>query len=395
IKINLKTPYAYFLDNLKNLKLIPEHIFGKIPLSNLRLSDFNLEPISSGPFAFKEYIKRKDGFIKEYKFVENKNFSGNHPLIQEFNFVFFADIREAIEAFNKKEIDGLGGITPEEEQAIQINHELNELRLPRYYSLFLNPSTFAPFQEKEVRRAIDLSINKERIIKEIFLGKANQVDGPIMPGMEGYKPGQVVFDIEQAKKILSGNSWKAGEDGILQKVSGRDVVKLKFEMVVPNIGFLKKTAEIIKENLMAVGIFVDIKLLEPQEVTSQIIKQRSYEGLIFGSVLKSNPDIISFWHSLERFYPGLNLSLYENKALDDVLESARKNLNKNLRIKEVKKIQEIIRNDKPSIFLYSPNYLYATSKDLQGFRTKLMIGHPSKRLSDVNEWNLKTARVFK
>ncbi|MST04455.1 MAG: hypothetical protein EXS49_02740, partial [Candidatus Pacebacteria bacterium] len=246
IKINLKTPYAYFLDNLKNLKLIPEHIFGKIPLSNLRLSDFNLEPVSSGPFAFKEYTKRKDGFIKEYSFVENKNFSGNHPLIQEFNFIFFADIREAIEAFNKKEIDGLGGITPEEEQAIQINYELNELRLPRYYSLFLNPSTFAPFQEKEVRRAIDLSINKERIIKEVFLGKANQVDGPIMPGMEGYKPGQVVFDIEQAKKILSGNSWKAGEDGILQKTFGRDVVSLKFEIVVPNISFLKKTAEIIK-----------------------------------------------------------------------------------------------------------------------------------------------------
>ncbi len=395
VKINLKTPYAFFLDNLKNLKLIPEHIFGKIPLSNIRLSDFNLEPISSGPFAFKEYTKRKDGFIKEYSFSENLNFNGQHPLIKEFNFVFFADIREAIEAFNKKEINGLGGLTPDQEQAIEISHELNELKLPRYYSLFLNPSTFTPFQDKEVRRAIDLAIDKSRIIKEVFLGKATEVDGPIMPGMEGYKPGQVVFDVEQAKDILAKNSWKTGEEGILEKVSGGNVVQLKFEMVVPNIDFLKKTADIIKENLMAVGIFANIKLLEPQEVTSQVIKQRSYEGLLFGSVLKSNPDIISFWHSLERFYPGLNLSLYENKSLDETLESARKNLNKNSRIKEVKKIQEIIRNDKPSIFLYSPNYLYVTSNDLKGFRTKLMIGYPSKRLSDVSEWNLKTARVFK
>src|SRR3989344_3626319 len=45
IKFTLKAPYIFFDDNLKSFKIIPRHIFSAIPNSNLKLSNYNLEPI--------------------------------------------------------------------------------------------------------------------------------------------------------------------------------------------------------------------------------------------------------------------------------------------------------------------------------------------------------------
>ena len=52
IRFTLKTPYVFLIDNFKELKVAPKHIFGNIPVANLRLSRYNLEPISSGPYKF-------------------------------------------------------------------------------------------------------------------------------------------------------------------------------------------------------------------------------------------------------------------------------------------------------------------------------------------------------
>ena len=61
------------------------------------------------------------------------------------------------------------------------------------------------------------------------------------------------------------------------------------------------------------------------EINDEAVKNRDYEMLIFGNIFRNNdvPDLSSFWHSSERFYPGLNLALYENKTADSLIESIR------------------------------------------------------------------------
>jgi len=60
------------LQNLKDLKIIPKHIFGVIPVENFRLSNYNLEPVGSGPYKFISSEKQKDGFEELKKKHENK-----------------------------------------------------------------------------------------------------------------------------------------------------------------------------------------------------------------------------------------------------------------------------------------------------------------------------------
>ena len=116
--------------------------------------------------------------------------------------------------------------------------------------------------------------------------------------------------------------------------------------------------------------------------------------IIFGNILRKDPDIFSFWHSSEKFYPGLNLSLYDNKKVDALLESIRKNLDENSRKGQLSQLEKLISDDQPAIFLYSPAYLYVAPKDFGGFEEKT-INMPSNRFQNVNQWYLKTTRVFK
>ena len=116
--------------------------------------------------------------------------------------------------------------------------------------------------------------------------------------------------------------------------------------------------------------------------------------LIFGNILNSNPDIFSFWHSSERFYPGFNLALYENKKVDSLLESIRRNTDAESRKTELAQLQRIIAEDSPALFLYSPKYLYAAPKNFGGLE-KETINTPARRFSGVEKWYLDTKRVFK
>ena len=398
VRIVLKTPYAFFGENLEWLYIVPEHIFGAIPAANLRLSDYNLEPVGSGPYMFSQYTKRKDGFITLYHFGTNPHFRGNAALIKNFSFAFFGSYTEAIKAFNRREVDGLGGMSPEEEQnLIKVAHEVHEISIPRYYAVFFNPAASIELKEVAVRRALAKGVNKKELVDEALLGKGITIDGPLHPQLEGYDPGalsSLSYDEEAAKELLDNAGWKIGDDGIREKAFGKDTRRLSFQMIVPDIDFLKQTGELIKSEWKNLGVDIELVTLSPIEITNEVIKNRNYTMLLFGNILKETPDIFSFWHSSERFRSGLNLAFYENKSVDALLESVRREFGTDARRNMLSSIQEKITADAPAVFLFSPSYLYAGPRTLGGFDERFMES-PSRRFENIEEWYLKTARVFK
>ena len=95
----LPQPYAYFENILLDFKPIPKHIFENIPLTNLRLSEYNLEPVGSGPYKFTGYDKRRDGFVTKYSVEKSDSYFGPKPYIQKMNFNFYTDDSELVKAF--------------------------------------------------------------------------------------------------------------------------------------------------------------------------------------------------------------------------------------------------------------------------------------------------------
>ncbi len=394
IEFTLRTPYVFFAENLRELLPIPKHIWGSIPVANFRLSQFNLEPVGNGPYKYSSYKKQNNGFISSYHLTANSYFFGEKPLINDFTVRFYHNPSELIDAFNVRQIDGFGGLNPKNIGDIKLSNTLLEKSMPRYYAVFLNKNT-PGLNDQKVINAMLLAVNKQQIIDTVLSGKAFIVNQPILPIMDGYNKDadrNSEFSPDNANSMLDAAGWKLNESGVRQK-SGKQVIFLEFSLIVPQIQSLIDTANILQQNMKAIGIILNLIVLNPNDIANDIIKTRNYQMVLFGNILKQNPDLFSFWHSSEKFYPGLNLALYENKKVDTLLESIRQNPDTDQRAKSLSSMQQLIAADMPALFLYSPTYLYVAPSHFGGFDEKT-ISVPADRFSNVNMWYLKTTRSF-
>ena len=173
-----------------------------------------------------------------------------------------------------------------------------------------------------------------------------------------------------------------------------EVLPLKFSLVTVNQPQMVKVAELLKEQWKALGVEVEIETYSLFQLEQDFIKPRNYESLLFGEVLGAIPDPFPFWHSSQKKDPGLNLALYENSEVDKLLEENRKTSDPEIRAEKLALFQEILIEDIPCIFLYSPDYVYTVLKEIKGIEIK-KITDPSKRFVGIENWYIKTKRAWK
>jgi len=397
IKLILNAPYVFFENTLLNLRPIPKHIFGDIPFSNIRLSDYNLiGPVGSGPFKFSDLKKRRDGFITDYELVKSEAYFNQKPYLDKFTFKFYTNEKDALNAFNSGLISGLGAVPYNDLDKITIPHKIEIINMPRYYAIFFNQSVNPVLNDINVRKALDLATDRERIIRDVFKGKAIPLIGPLVPGIDGYNENffkqQNESSLDRAKSLLEANGWQVSSDGIRQNSDKN--ARLEFSLTIPEIPFLTDSAKIIQEDWEKIGVKINLDIKSNDEIFPNTIKPRDYEMILFGNIYGKNPDLFSFWHSSQKFHPGLNLSLYENKNVDFLINSIRTDFNADNRREKMLQAQSLIKNDQPAIFLFSPPYVYIQSKSLNGFAEKIL-PLPSSRLENIKDWYVKTERVFK
>lgn len=403
VMFKLQNKYAQFLNNL-TVKILPKHIWQDTKPINFALSEFNLKPIGSGPYKFDRLKKDRDGKIQSYQLTANKNFYGDRPFINEIEIKFYGSEDEMIDAYNRSEIESLSFVSPNNLKRIKFKQRLNlrELKLPRYFAVFFNQNKSAILSDKNVRLALSHATNKEVLLRNILEGIGVAVDSPMMGGVLDI-PNNVKkyeYDPELAKTTLEMGGWlaspkpqgdggKIDESGILAKKDQ----KLAIKITTSTWPELTKVAKIIKEQWGALGVDVSLEVLPTPEL-QQSIKDRNYESLLFGAVLNIDPDPFSLWHSSQKRDPGLNLSLYDNKAADILLEDARQTLNPLERAKKYDDFQKLVIEDIPAVFLYNPLYIHGQAKKIKGSNGKF-ISLPSDRFANIEGWYIETKRVWR
>jgi peptide/nickel transport system substrate-binding protein len=127
---------------------------------------------------------------------------------------------------------------------------------------------------------------------------------------------------------------------------------------------------------------------------NQIIRTRDYEALLFGQVVNSESDMFAFWHSSQRNDPGLNIALYNNQAMDILLEQIQKILPQEEKQKKYDNLETLFKNDIPAVFIYSPEYIYAVSKKLN-LHESLTTTFPKDRFASVYLWFTESDMIWK
>jgi len=244
-----------------------------------------------------------------------------------------------------------------------------------------------------------LSINKEEIIQEALSGEGEIINGPILPGYIGYNPEikKYQFDLEAAKKELEDAGWvypqtAEGEPPAQVRVKGE--AELAFAISTIDQQEYLKTVEIIKEAWQTIGVRVETKIYSTKDIQKKVIKPRAYEALLFGEIIGTDPDPYPFWHSSQSRDPGLNLAVFYNKDIDQLLEEARKTNDEEQRRMKYLHFQNILADEIPAIFLYNSIYTYGLNNKIKGREGKY-ITVPSNRFSGIENWYINTKRVWK
>ena len=392
IIFKLKNRYAQFLSNL-TMPILPQHLWENIKPINFALSELNLKPIGSGPYQFKRLQKNSSGKINIYELRANPYFNTNRPFIEKLELKFYGSEDALIEAYNKNQIDNLAVISPKNIKKIRFKQRLiiENIKMPRYFGVFFNQNQSKILSDKNIRLALAHATDKETLIGKILENNGIAINTPVIEITFGLdqEVKKYEYDKNLSKEIFQKAGWNRNNDGVLTK--GDE--KLTLKLTTSTWPELTDVAQQLKEQWKEVGVDLQIEVL-PTPNLQQTIKERDYQMLLFGEILNLDPDPFSLWHSSQKRDPGLNLALYDNKVADKFLEEARQTLNPDERMGKYNEFQKLVVEDVPALFLYSPYYLYAHSKEIMGFENQI-ISTPSDRLLNIEKWYVETKRVWR
>ncbi len=398
IQFNLEKPNPLFLSYL-TIGILPEHLWYSIPAIGAPLTELNIKPVGCGPYMFKSLTKDQSGNIKTYALVSFDDYHAGQPYIKDLIFKFYPDFQTAVQALQNKNIEGLAYLPNEYKNSVKNNDlRLKELHNPRYTAVFFNPGNNALLTENNFRQALDLSVDKERIIREATENNGQIIYSPVLPGDIGYDSSikTELFNQAKAAEILDKLGYKkedGGEWRIITKGKSTSTAELKITTI--DQPEMTKTASIIKENWEAIGLKTQLEIIPRERMLKEIIEPRNYQALIFSEQLNINSGPYLFWHSSQVKSPGLNLSNLGNKDIDKYLEQARNASTLEAKIEPLKNFQKKITELNFAIFLYNPTYTYPVANKLKGLDQVQFINLPADRLSTINTWYIKTKRSLK
>jgi len=394
VTFTLKEPYTPFPISLTT-KIIPQHVWENIAPRTAALSEQNLKPIGTGPFKFTELItRRRSGDITSIRLRRNDSFYAQPPYLDEINFNFFSTHDEAQQALNASQADGLGFVP------LQIFDQLknrarvstHRLLLPQYFALFFNQNKNDLLNNTGLRNSLALAIDRQAIVDEALQGQGEPLHLPIPHGLFGQRDDLAgTYDPAAAKQNLEEDGWQDVDgDGIREK----DNQRLHLKITTTDWPEYVRTAEIIQQQWQAIGVETNIEHLGAGTIQQTVVGPRDYEILLFGEILPADPDPYPFWHSTQTKAPGLNLSLFQDKEVDKLLEEARQAGSEDERAAKYHDFQGKIFDLKPAIILYQPYYLFSTNSKVRGINVS-QAALPAQRFNNISDWHVRTKRVWK
>ncbi len=340
-------PYMLSSDNY-NAVIIPASYKG----------DYEKSFDGTGPFKIEKYTPKVGA-----SFVRNDDYWGEKALPERTEFTFFTDIQPQILALQGGQIDIINQMPVLAGVALlnDPNVDILSLKSSAHQQLHLRCDD-GPMKDARVRRAIALSIDRDKLVAGLMKGRAAPGnDSPfaaVYPSTDASVP-QRKQDIAQAKQLMEAAGVGKG-----------------FKMTLTTERYLEipEYAQLIQNWVKEIGIELDLNILD----------QSAYYGdAVFGKSnwLDSVMGITDYGH---RGVPNVylaaplksegtwNAAHFKNKDYDQLATSYIAALDLEAQKATAGKIQKLLLEETPVIFGYFYDYLTATAKGVAGVQPTAM-----------------------
>ncbi len=453
VQFVLEKPFAPFLGSL-TAGIVPQHIWANIEPRNARLSPYNSKPIGNGPFMFTELVRTDAGLVQHLALERFDKFHRGAPYLDGIQFSFYPTYDLAVQDLRSKRVEGLHFVPKKFKSDLERKHiALRELQLPQYTALFFNSKQHKALADVRLRQALDLIVDKKKILTDVLDGQGAIINSPILEGFLGYEERfhENGSDYDKALELISAAGWKEispqeyaelrdkqiraelediaaaeeteeqseetreenpeqePEDPFAEQIQqlidsemsetqaiyrAKNSEPLQITITTVNDQELAAVAKEVATMWQELGVQVSIHTANPRDVNAEVLRPRQYDVLLYGEIIGADPDPFPFWHSSQTDYPGLNLANFVNRAADGLLEQARESTDDTVRGLKYVAFQEILQKQYPAVFLYAPTYTYAGSSNVKGAEVSRILT-PSDRFNTIEKWYIKTKQVWK
>jgi peptide/nickel transport system substrate-binding protein len=408
----LAAPYAAVERLFDSIAILPRHLLldaynkGNLPQA-WGLNTSPKEIASLGPFRFKEYVPGQHLTLDRNPYYWKKDPSGDRlPYLDEVTAVFSGDADAEAMRFQVGEIDVVNRLSAASFAALAPHQQQGNFRLYdlgpglEYNFLFFNLNKLDSrnlarvtakqewFRQRAFRQAVERSIDREAIARLAYRGHACPLWGPVTPANKLWINNAIpkrARSTSEARELLARAGFSWSNDGRLQDARSEPVV-FSILFNAANVQQVE-TATLIQDDLRQVGMDVKLVPMEFHAYMDRIFNSLDYEAAIM-SLASGDADPnsdVNVWAS------GGGTHVWDlapkkaradwQKEIDFLMSEQMVTLDYQRRKGMYDRVQQLIWENVPVIFLVSPNVLVGATNKLGDFRPAI--------LSNYSLWNVE------
>ena len=339
-------------------------------------------PCGTGPFKFVEWVKNDHITLEA-----NENYWGGKPKLDKLIFKVIPDPSARLMALEVGEVQGIEYPNPADFERIKANKDLvlmsaagmnigymaintgygykdaneNGVRDPDE-PWVKTPGYLEPLTKKKVRQAINMAIDKQSIVDNIYMGTAIKAKNGIPPFMLGYNDAveDYPYDPEKAKVLLAEAGYPDGFDVTLYVMP----VSRAYMFDPPKIG------EAIQSYLAAVGIKVEFYQADWGTYLQEVEAGKHQMCLLGWTSKNGDPDsMMNVLYGANSASIGVadNFAFYTNNSCQELLSAALATYDVEKRAAYYKKAQEMIHEDAGWVYLVHSKQNVAFRTNIKGY----------------------------
>lgn len=356
VKFVLNKPEAPFLANLGMAfsSVVSKEYADKLQADG-KMELLNQQPVGTGPFEFVAY--QTDAVIR---YRAHDEYWGGKEKIDDLVFAITTDAAVRAQKLAAGECHVMPYPNSADVPAMKQNADLQVMEQEGLNVAYLAYNTQqAPFDKPEVRRALNMAINKGAIIDAVFQGQATPAKNPIPPTMWSYNNAveDDKYDPEAAKAALEA----AGVSGLSMKIWAMPVSR-------PYMLNARRAAELIQADFAKAGVTVEIVSYEWAEYL-KLSKDVKRDGAVMLGWTGDNGDPDNFLDTLLGCdaVGGNNRAQWCNEEFNKLVKAAKTATSQEERTKLYEEAQVVFKREAPWATLDHSMVVMPMSKKVSGY----------------------------
>lgn len=355
VVVKLSRPNGIMAQNFgsyNGFNILPKHIYEG---TDARNNPANLKPIGTGPYRFVEHVTGSHVILEP-----NPDYYREGPYLERLVFQFIPNLATSLLALEAGQLGYVTASPPFADVArlqslpgVKVDATTSSIVMWFGFN-FDKPM----WQDVRLRKAISHAINRDEFVEKLYLGLVKPAwthFTSAVPWAYDETAREPEFNLAEAERLLDEAGYKRGADG--------NRFSVKFIVFPTNIWGSPEQAQMVKQQLSAVGIDVQVEVIE-FALRNEAINKREFDFVHGGGLRGPDPsELVNYYDSSSP----RNSMKYKNPRVDELLVLGRSVADQEQRRVYYAELQQILAAEQPMVTLIEYGYMRPYREGYTGF----------------------------